>query len=126
MALVQDRRSFIAGLSAAGMAGVLGAKAATAEEAQVETATVRFGDVPGGGICIAPQYVASELLRAEGITDFQNVPVGMESNTGTLIAEDKIDFSIDFTSIFAMSLDKGVPIKALAGVHPGCYALFAH
>lgn len=91
----------------------------------METATVRFGDVPGGGICIAPQYVAAELLRPEGITDFQNVPVTIDTNTWTMMAEDQIDFSLDFSSLLTVAVDKGMPVTALAGVHPGCYALFA-
>jgi NitT/TauT family transport system substrate-binding protein len=98
MKIIQNRRSFIAGLSATGLAGSLASLQAHAQEPQIETTSVRFGDVPGGGICIAPQYVASELLRAEGITDIVNVPIGIDANTGTAMADDKIDFSIDFAS----------------------------
>ena len=125
MPISQNRRSFLAGLSASGAAGLLAPRGAAAEEA-VETTAVRFGDVPGGGICIAPQYMASELLRADGITEFENVPIGISANTATMIADDKIDFAIDFASLFTVAANAGVPIKALAGVHPGCYALFAH
>ena len=37
----------------------------------LETTTVRLAKVPT--ICIAPQYIADELLRAEGFTDIRYV-----------------------------------------------------
>jgi NitT/TauT family transport system substrate-binding protein len=39
------------------------------QEAPPETTTIRLVKIPG--ICVAPQYVAEELLRAEGFTDIQ-------------------------------------------------------
>lgn len=125
MRSILNRRDFATGLSLAGAAGLLLPQPALAD-APLETTTVRFGDISGGGICIAPQYVADALLRADGITDIRNVPVGINSNTPSMMAEDRIDFAIDFASLVAVGVDRGMPIKALAGVHPGCYALFAH
>ena len=40
-----------------------------AQEAPPETTTIRL--IRNPGICVAPQYVADELLRAEGFTDIQ-------------------------------------------------------
>ena len=42
-----------------------------ADEAPLETTAVRLIKIPG--ICIAPQYVAEELLRAEGFTEVRYV-----------------------------------------------------
>jgi NitT/TauT family transport system substrate-binding protein len=36
------------------------------------------------------------------------------------------DFLVDFGTAFVISIDGGAPIKVLAGVHVGCYELFAH
>ena len=72
MQIVQSRRQFLAGLSATGAAGALGAGTSLAAEAPPETTTVRLAKIPNS-ICIAPQYIAEELLRAEGFTDVRFV-----------------------------------------------------
>ena len=41
-------------------------------------------------------------------------------------ARGEIDFSLIFAAAPVFRLDDGVPITVLAGVHPGCFELFAH
>jgi hypothetical protein len=65
---VVPRRRFLTTLSAAGAAGLVRAPPSLAAEGALETTTVRFAKIPA--ICLAPQYVSDELLRAEGITRF--------------------------------------------------------
>ena len=65
MQSIQSRRDFLASVSAAGAAGVLGARRALADEGPPETTTIRLRRDPG--ICIAPRYIAEDLLRAEGL-----------------------------------------------------------
>ena len=65
------RRHFIGGLAAVGVVGVVGAPPALAAEGRPETTAVRLVRDPG--ICLAPQYAAEELLRAEGFTDISYV-----------------------------------------------------
>ena len=72
MQISQTRRDFLAGLSAAGAAGVLGARAALADEAPPETTTIRLSFYPN--VCLAPQDIAEDLLRAEGFTDVRYIP----------------------------------------------------
>ena len=67
MKIIQSRRDFLSALPAAGAAGVLGTRSSLADEGRPETTTIRFVKIPS--ICIAPQYVAEELLHAEGFTD---------------------------------------------------------
>ena len=43
-----------------------------------------------------------------------------------MIARGELDFSIFFPASVVFRLDAGVPITALAGVHTGCFELFAH
>lgn len=75
--VLQNRRRFLVTLASAGAAGVMGASPSAAEEGPPETPTVRLGKI--SGICIAPQYVADELLRAEGFLDIRFVATGRDS-----------------------------------------------
>src|SRR5437870_12841177 len=60
-----DRRRFLGTLSSAGTAGLC-ATNSVAEEAPPETTTIRLAK--NQSLCIQPQYVAEDLLRAEGST----------------------------------------------------------
>ena len=74
MPMLQSRRRLLTTLSAVTAAGLVRApRAPAAEGAPLETTTVRLAKTDG--ICIAPQYVADELLRAEGFTDVHYVDV---------------------------------------------------
>lgn len=119
MLSMQNRRRFLAGLSAFGLAG----RSAFAQDAPIETATARFAAAPG--ICIAPQYVAEELLRAEGFSDFHYVKSDAGLAQTDMLARGDVDFGIDFATAYLLPLDRGIPIKVLSGVHVGCYELFA-
>ena len=44
MQIIQSRRDFLASLSAAGAAGVLGARGSLADEGPPETTTIRLGN----------------------------------------------------------------------------------
>jgi NitT/TauT family transport system substrate-binding protein len=123
MQIIQEnRRDFLASASLAAAAGVLGPRAALADEAPPEVTTVRLSKIPG--ICIAPQYAAEELLRAEGFTDVRYV--ASEAGTSQKIASGEVDFTLNFTPLLVIPIDAGEPIKAIAGVHPGCFELFAN
>src|SRR5215831_21227415 len=71
MTLTQTRRRFLITLPMAGTAGLVHVPRALDAEGALETTAVRVVKVPG--ICVAPQYVAEELLRAEGFTDVRYV-----------------------------------------------------
>jgi NitT/TauT family transport system substrate-binding protein len=119
----QTRRRFLTGLATSGVAA-LTSRGVFSQEAVPETTTVRFSRAPG--ICLAPQYVAEELIRAEGLTDFRYVDQQAGLASVALLAHGEIDFAVDFATAFAIPIDQGAPIKVLTGVHVGCYELFAH
>jgi NitT/TauT family transport system substrate-binding protein len=120
---LQSRRSFVAAVSSAGVAGLVGTARPAAAEAPPETTTVRLAKIPS--ICIAPQYVAEELLRAEGFTDVHYVTMpAATQHVG--IARGEVDFSLHFAAPCIIPIDAGEPITVLAGLHVGCYELFAH
>jgi NitT/TauT family transport system substrate-binding protein len=124
MQIRQNRRDFLASASLAAAAGVLGARPALADEAPPETTAIRIGKL--GGICLAPQYLAHKLLRAEGFADVRYV----ESEGGTVLLDKIASGEADFTMMYAASLvgamDAGLPLTVVAGVHPGCFELLAH
>src|SRR6516165_8625855 len=117
-----SRRRFVATLSSTGALGFIGNHTLFAEEAPPETKTIRL--IKNAGICIAPQYVADELLRAEGFTDIQHVmrsgPVMAEA-----IGRGEVDLSLHFVALLIPAIDAGGAITMLAGVHVGCFELFA-
>ena len=71
MQIVQSRRHFLASASLASATGVFGARRSFADEGPLETTTVRLPF--NSNICLAPQFVAEELLRADGFTEVRYV-----------------------------------------------------
>src|SRR6266446_5752525 len=70
-----NRREFLRGATLAGTVGLVGVPPSrVAAEPPPETTRLRIGLVPS--ICVAPQYVAEELLRAEGFTDIEYTGAG--------------------------------------------------
>jgi NitT/TauT family transport system substrate-binding protein len=117
--MMHTRRRFLTTLSMAGAAGILRGPPSLAAEGPLETTTVRLTKVPG--ICLAPQYVAEELLRAEGFTDIRYV----DTPPGVLPLG-KADFAQSYAANFLKQIDAGDPITLLSGVHVGCFELFAN
>jgi NitT/TauT family transport system substrate-binding protein len=124
MALIETRRGFLGGFAAAGAVTLLRAHQPQAAEGPPETKSIRF--VKNPVICIAPQYAAEELLRAEGFTDISYVETTTAGAVPEAIARGKADFSLGFAANHILAIDAGAPIAILAGVHVGCYELFAN
>jgi NitT/TauT family transport system substrate-binding protein len=67
-----SRRRFLGGLTLAGTVGLLGLHARwVAAEPPPETTKIRLVQIPS--ICLAPEYVAEEMLWAEGFVDVQYI-----------------------------------------------------
>jgi NitT/TauT family transport system substrate-binding protein len=73
---------------------------------------------------VAPQYIAEDLLRAEGFTDVQYVKTSAGVGTYREIAAGNVYISMAFVAPFIIQVDAGVPIVLLGGVHVGCFELF--
>ena len=84
MALTQTRRGFVAGLAAAGAAGLVHAPYARAAEGSLETTAIRL--VKNAGICVSPQYVAEALLHDEGFTDIRYVDTPVPEISAAIVA----------------------------------------
>src|SRR6266446_6796123 len=121
--MMQTRRRFLTTLTLAGGAGLAGMPRVLAAEPPPETTSVRV--IRNPSICLAPQYVAEELLRAEGFTDVRYVTVPPRISFEEALGRGEADFSLNFALVQVQAIDAGVPITILAGVMVGCFELFA-
>ena len=120
MAAMETRRRFLTMVSVAGAAGFIRAPRALAADGALETTSVRLSKIPA--VCVAPQYVAEELLRAEGFTDIRYVDMA----PGVATSLSKADFTLNYAPNFVRQIDAGDPVMLLAGVMVGCFELFAN
>jgi len=120
MQSAQTRRRLLASLSSAAAASAFGGARISAQDAPPETTTIRLAKVPG--ICVAPQYIAEELLRIEGFSDvrYLDVPLNLVHRA---VGSD-IDLGIGFIAQYIVELDLATPLVLLSGVHVGCFELF--
>ena len=96
MSIIHNRRQFLTTLSLACAASLVRGPPSAAAEGALETTTVRLAK--NEGICIAPQYIAEGLLRAEGFTDIHYVFVPESSTRVRALADSKADFSANFVA----------------------------
>jgi len=122
MTIMQTRRRFLSTMALAGAAGLLARSPAEAAEPPPEVTTVRFTNP---GICLVPEYVSEELLRAEGFTDIRYV----DSDVRTIprdLGQGKFDFAAGLAMVHIAGVDAGAPITIVSGLHAGCFELFGH
>ena len=116
------RRRFLKDAAGFGAGTWLGLSAKrVAAEPPPETTKIRL--LRSSSICWAPQYVAEELLRAEGFTE---VEYGVSSDAALIakaLAADLADISMQFVAPNLVRLEMGDPIVFLAGGHVGCIEL---
>jgi NitT/TauT family transport system substrate-binding protein len=121
MQSAQTRRRLLATLCSATAASAFGVARISAQDAPPETTTIRLAKIPG--ICIAPQYIAEDLLRIEGFRDVRYLDVPLDL-VHRAVGSDSIDLGIGFVAQYIVELDLATPIVLLGGVHVGCFELF--
>lgn len=118
-----SRRQFLSAAAFAGTGALFGSRSeAIAAEPPPETTRIRL--VENTGICIAPQYVAKDLLYSEGFTDVQYFKAAAGIDIARAVAAGNADMSLGFVAPFLIQLDAGDPIALLGGIHAGCFVLF--
>jgi NitT/TauT family transport system substrate-binding protein len=122
MTRIRTRRSFVAGLAAAGAAGLVYAPYARAAEESLETTGIRL--VKNSGICTAAEYVAEALLHEEGFSEVTYVDMPPTEITAAL-ARGRVDLAMHYAAQMIHEIDAGHPVTAVGGVHVGCVELFA-
>jgi NitT/TauT family transport system substrate-binding protein len=124
MQIMHSRRRFLAGASSAVAAGLAGTPRSFCAEPPPETTTVRFAK--NFGICVAPQYVAGQLLQAEGFNDVRYLERRSGVETAMSIARGEVDFGLVFAATLVNRIAVGDPLAVVAGLHVGCYELFGN
>lgn len=120
----QDRRSFARAALAAGTVGLCGPWPALADDRPPETTTIRLGK--NTSICLAPSYVADDLLRAEGFTDIRYIDSAGGVSSVEMVSRGELDLYSSFAGTVVYQLDQGLQVTAVSGLHVGCYELFAY
>jgi NitT/TauT family transport system substrate-binding protein len=119
-----NRRSLVVGTAALGAASLLGVPLADAAEPPPERTRIRLAHVPA--ICLAPQYLAEELLRLEGFSHIEYVEDESQLEPYGFVATGRADLTMDAATALVPAIDDGRPVVVLAGVHGGCYELFGN
>src|SRR6516162_8770538 len=122
MRIAQSRRQFLTTLSLAAASRLAGAPSAAAAEGSPETTSVSFMRTPS--LCHAPQFVAEELLRAEGFSEIRYIEGASSAEINEAVATGKVDFNTHFAPQWASVIDGGRAVTVLSGVHVGCFELF--
>src|SRR5439155_852456 len=92
-----------------------------AAEPQPETTRIRIPQIPS--TCRSPEWVAEELLRTEGLTDVQYVPVQGTQGVERALASGEADLGGHFAAPVILRLEAGDPVVMLGGEHVGCFEL---
>jgi NitT/TauT family transport system substrate-binding protein len=111
-------------VGAAAAAAALAGRSRTAD-AEPPPETTRLVLLQTASMCQAPQYVAEDLLRGEGFTDVRYIKKDGPRAIADALASGEANINMHFSGPLILRLDAGAPITILAGVHPGCYELFA-
>lgn len=117
-----SRRRFLGGLALLGASEFLGLVPNPAHaEPPPETRKLRLVQIPS--ICMAPQYVAEELLKSEGFSEVQYVQKQGGKGIESALASGEADINLHYAAPLLLRLDAGDPIVVLAGGHIGCFEL---
>src|ERR1041384_2304747 len=118
------RREFLERTSVLGAASLLGLRAApAAAEPPPETTRLRVPWVPS--TCRSPEWVAEELLRAEGFTEVTYVMKEGTQGMARALASGEADIGGHFAAPVILRLEAGDAIVMLGGEHVGCFELLA-
>jgi NitT/TauT family transport system substrate-binding protein len=118
---MMERRAVLKALSA-GVIGSIGvARRGFAAEPPPETTRIRLNRYPFDVACVAPQWLAEELLLAEGFKTVEYVSITGDAD---LMVAGKIDMMFLDAPGVIQAVDEGQALLGLGGMHGGCYELF--
>jgi NitT/TauT family transport system substrate-binding protein len=117
-----NRRQFLSTIGLAGSAALLGLRSESeSAEPSLETTRIRIPQI--ASTCRSPEWVAEELLRTEGFTDVQYIPVPGTQGVERALASGEADIGGHFAAPVILRLEAGDPIVMLGGEHIGCFEL---
>jgi NitT/TauT family transport system substrate-binding protein len=115
------RRRFLGQAAALAAAPLAGAGRAATDPPEVD----RIRLVHSPSICLAPQYIAEDLLRLEGFAHVEYVSESFPKSWEA-VATGAADVSMETAPNLVRALDHGVDLVTIGGIHAGCYELCAH
>src|SRR6476469_7218953 len=114
-----NRRQFVCAMTLTTAGVVFGGRSPrVSAESPLEITRIRIAKT--GAICMAPHFVAEDLLRTEGFTDVQYVSQPDLAGTEHALAMGEADLNLNYALRLVARLDAGDPMVVLAGVHTGC------
>ena len=117
------RRKFLAASSAAGAASLLAIPLRASAEPPPEITKLTLLENPI--TCLAPQYVAEQLLYAEGFTNvrFLKWPTETKNWSPEVLLSGEVEINLLFIPSGMVHIDAGAPVVVLGGSHIGCVEL---
>src|SRR6185295_12145604 len=112
------RRRFLQQSAALGAASLMGLPGSAKAEPPPEVKKIRLVHFPA--ICVAPGYLAEELLHAEGFDEVEYVDV-TANLFSPYIASGRIDMWLEAAPALVNILASYDSVLALGGIHSGCY-----
>ena len=120
-----SRREFLSTVALAGTGALLGLPSeAIGAEPPLEITRLRM--VQFASTCFAPQYLAEELLRADGFSEVQYIKAAPGEPANSPLISGKADMTMQFSAPNIIRVDTNDPIIMLAGVHVGCFEVFGN
>jgi NitT/TauT family transport system substrate-binding protein len=119
------RRDFVKGVAA--LAGAAGLSAYDIRPAAAEPPpeVTKLTLLENNITCLAPQYVANELLHAEGFSDVRYLkwPTETQNWAPEVFLSGEADLGLTFVPSDIVQIAAGAPVVILAGSHIGCVEL---
>ena len=125
MQIIQSRRTFMAGLTAAGAAGLVGTATQARAEPPPEVTRIRTSVFPKISDCQTPFYAAEDLLRIEGFTEIDFIEPSSDAESLQMLPNGTLDFDWWFAPELVRMIDQGTSLAILTGLHTGCLELLA-
>ena len=116
------RRDFLRGATFAVTAGALSPAVGDGADVPAETKRIRLVKIPS--ICRSPQYIAEDLLRAEGFSEVEYVDKPGGGASINALATGEADITMNYVGPTILGIDAGAPLVFLGGVHVGCFEVF--
>jgi len=124
--IIQSRRTFMAGLTAAAATGLIGTPTQARAEPGPEITRIRTSVFPKISDCQTPFYAAEDLLRNEGFTEIEFIAPASDAESLLMLPDGVIDFDWWFAPELVRMIDRGTPLTILSGLHSGCLELLAN
>jgi NitT/TauT family transport system substrate-binding protein len=92
-------------------------------DGDLEVTSLRISKPPP--VCVAAQYIAEQYLYDEGFQRIEYVPQPTIAEIAPRTSDGTVDFAMHFAAPVVVAIDRSANLAVLAGIHVGCFELFA-